>query len=69
MISLGRCNGSCHTLDDPSSRTCVPNKRGILNLTAFDFIIRVTESKTLAKQMYLIVNVNFIVEDISQIVV
>ena len=26
MISLDRCNGSCNTLDDLSSRICFPNK-------------------------------------------
>ena len=25
-INLDRCNGSCNTLDSPSSRICAPNK-------------------------------------------
>ena len=25
MVSLDKFNGSCNTLDDPSSTTCVPN--------------------------------------------
>ena len=25
MVSLDKCNGSCNTVDDVSSRICVPN--------------------------------------------
>ena len=32
IFNLERCNGSCHTLDEPSDRICVPNKTEDVNL-------------------------------------
>ena len=51
MVSLDRCNGSCHMLGDPSGRTSVPNKEENVNLNAFNMITRVNESKTLTKHI------------------
>ena len=38
VIILGRCNGSCKTLDDSLSRICVPNKTEDVNVNAFNCI-------------------------------
>ena len=67
MVSLGRCNGSCNTLDDLSIRTCVLNKTEDVNLNVFIVITRINESKALTKRIHVIVNVNLMVENIIQI--
>ena len=38
---LGRCNGSCNTLNDLSNKVCVPNKTEDLNLNLFNMITRI----------------------------
>ena len=43
-VNLDRCNGSCKTLDDTSSRICVPNKTKDANLIVFNMITRINES-------------------------
>ena len=43
MVNLARCNGSCNTLDDLSSRICVPNKTGYVNVNVFSMITEINE--------------------------
>ena len=43
MVNLDRCDESCITLDDLSSRVCVPNKTEDVNLNAFNMITRINE--------------------------
>ena len=43
MVSLDRCNGSCNTLDDFSSRICVPNKTEDVLLNVFSTMTRANE--------------------------
>ena len=50
-LKLGRCFGSCNTLNDLSNKVCVPNKTEDLNLSVFNMIIRINESKTLTKHV------------------
>lgn len=38
MVSLGGCHGGCNSIDDPSSRICVPNKTKDTNLKVFTLI-------------------------------
>ena len=40
MVSLDRRNGSCNTLDDLSSRICVPNKEDV-NSNVFNMITKI----------------------------
>ena len=40
---------SCKSLDDPSGRICFPNKTEDANLSLFDMITQINESKTLPK--------------------
>ena len=49
VIKLHRCVGSCNTLNDLSDKICVPNKTEDLNLSVFNMITRINESKTLTK--------------------
>ena len=37
-VNLDRCGGSCNTLDDLSSRVCVPNEKEDLQLHVFNMI-------------------------------
>ena len=46
MVKLGRCVGSCNTLNDLSNKVCVPNKTEDLNLSVFNMITGINESKT-----------------------
>ena len=48
---LGRCNGSCNTLNDLSNKVCVPNKTEDLNLNLFNMIPGINESKPLTKHI------------------
>ena len=41
-----RCNGSCNALDNLHREICVPNKTEDVNLSVFNMITRVNESKT-----------------------
>ena len=48
---LDRCVGSCNTLNDLSNKVCVPNKTEDLNLSVFNMITGINESKTLTKHI------------------
>ena len=50
-VKLYRCIGSCNTLNDLSSKVCVPNKTEDLSLSMFIMITRINESKTLIKHI------------------
>ena len=41
--------GSCNTLNDLSKKVCIPNKREDLNISVFNMITGINESKTLTK--------------------
>ena len=44
-FNLDRCVGSCNTLNDLSSNVCVANKIEDLNISVFNIITGITESK------------------------
>ena len=50
-VKLGRCFGSCNTLNDLSNKVRIPNKTETLNLSLFNVITGIKESKTLAKHI------------------
>ena len=50
-VRLDRCVGTFNTLNDLSNKVCVPNKRADLNLSVFNMITGIKESKTLAKHI------------------
>ena len=50
-VKLDRCVGSCNTLNDLSNKVCVPNKTEDLNLSMFNMITGINESKTLTKHI------------------
>ena len=50
MVNLDRCHENCK-IPDLSGRTCVPNKTEDVNLSVFNLITRINESKTLAKHI------------------
>ena len=50
-VKLDRCVGSCNALNDLSNKVCVPNKTEDLNLSVFNMITGINESKTLTKHI------------------
>ena len=50
-VKLDRCVGSCNALNDLSNKVCVPNKTEDLNLSMFNMITVINESKTLTKHI------------------
>ena len=50
-VKLDRCVGSCNTLNDVSNKVCAPNKTEDLNLSLFNMITGIHESKSLTKDM------------------
>ena len=50
-IKLGRCVGSCNTLNDLSNNVCLPIIAEDLNLSLFNIITGINESKTLTKHI------------------
>ena len=44
-VNLDRCAGSCHTLDDLLGGRCVPNETEDLNLSTFNVITGIYDSK------------------------
>ena len=64
-VDLDRCARRCNTLDDLSSRVCVPNKTEDLNLHVFNIITGINESRTLKKHISCNVNVNLMVDNVT----
>ena len=50
-VILDRCAGRCNVLNDLSSNVFVPNKTGDLNLSVFNIVTGINESKTLANHV------------------
>ena len=50
-VKLDKYVGSCNTLNDLSNKVCVPNKTEDLNLSVFNMITGINESKTLTKHV------------------
>ena len=50
-VKLDGCFGSCNTLNDLSNKVCAPNKTENLNLSMFNMIRAINESKTLTKHI------------------
>ena len=51
LVKIDKYIGSCNTLNDLSNKVCIPNKTGDLNLSAFNMITGINESKTITKQV------------------
>ena len=51
LVKLDRCGGSCNTINDLSIKVCVPNKTEELNISVFNMITGINESKTLIKHI------------------
>lgn len=49
IISINRCDGSCHTVEDPSSTAFFPNKIEDVNLKIFNMITGTNEPKDTLK--------------------
>ena len=62
-VDLDRCNGSCNTLSNISSKICIPNKPEHVNLNVFNLITRINESKTLINIYHANVDLNLTVNN------
>ena len=51
VVNLDRCVESCNTLNDLSNKVCIPNKTKDLNLSVFNMITGINQSKILAKHV------------------
>ena len=59
MVKLVRCVENCIMLNGLSNKVCVPNKTKNLNLSMFNMIIGITESRTLTKHISCICKCKF----------
>ena len=50
-VKFDRCIESCNTLNDLSNKICVPNKIEDLNLSVFNMITGINESKALTNHI------------------
>ena len=50
-VKLDGCVGSCNTVNYLSYKVCVPNKTEDLNLSVFNMITGINDSKTLTKHI------------------
>ena len=50
-VKLDKCVGSCNTLNDLSDKLYVPNNTEDLNLSVFNMITGLNDSKTLTKDI------------------
>ena len=50
-VKLDRCVANCNTLNDFSNKVCVPNKTEDLNLSVFNMITGINESKIVTKHI------------------
>ena len=50
-VKLDKRVGSCNTLNDLSNKVCIPNKTEDLNLSIFNMITGINESKTFKRHI------------------
>ena len=50
-VKLDKCVGSCNTFNDLSNKVCVPTETEYLNLSVFNMITGMNESKTLTEHI------------------
>ena len=50
-VKLDNCVGSCSTINDLCNKVCVPNKIGDSNLSIFNMITGIDESKVVTKDI------------------
>ena len=66
-VKLDRCVGSCNTPIDLSNKVCAPNKTEDLNVSMFNRIAGINESRTLTKHISCNVTTNLMEENVIQI--
>ena len=48
-VLVNKCSGSCNTLDDPMARLCVPNIIKNVNMTAYNLLMRLNETRNVLR--------------------
>ena len=51
MVILGKCNRSCNSVNELSTKTCVLNKTKNVNVKVFNIITKINKAKTLVKHI------------------
>ena len=51
MIGLDKCNGSCNSVDDLSTKICVPNKTKNMTVRVLNMITNENEAKAMIKHI------------------
>ena len=67
MVVLGKYSGSYNSVDDLSTKICVPSKIKDINVKVFDMIARTNEAKTMIIHVHMIANANSTVQLAVQI--
>ena len=62
IISLGRCDGCCNTVEDPFGRIYVPYKTEDVNLNVFDVIAGLNKPKRLQEHALCDANIYLMVK-------
>ena len=44
-VLVNECSGSCHTLDDPMAKLCVPNIIKRVNIKVYNFLMKLNETR------------------------
>ena len=66
-VNVDRCVGSCKICWNLSNKLCVPNKTEDSNLSVFNMITRINESKKLTTHISCNVNANLMVKNVTRI--
>ena len=50
-VEVNKCSGSCNTLEDPMARLCVPNIIKNINMKVYSFVMRLNETRNVARKL------------------
>ena len=67
LVKLDRCAEKCNTFNGLSNKVCVPNKTEDLNLSMFNMISGINESKILTQHYHANANVDLMEKIVIQI--
>ena len=50
-VLVNKCSGSCNTLDNPMAKLCVPNIIKRVNIKVYNFLMRLNETRIMARKL------------------
>ena len=48
-VLVNKCSGSCHTLNNPMAKMCVPNIIKTINMKVYNFLMRLNETRNVLR--------------------